>query len=760
MPRIWSLLTLLLTMLLIFLSIRSTSPPTLRQGEMPDSVFSVKNAYSFLVQIARAPHSTGTLENDRVRQYIAHAASKLGFAVEIQNTTSVNTRGGYVNAASINNIIAVKKGLHNSKAVMLMAHYDTQPNSPGAADDGAGVAAMLETARALQHVKALENDLILLFTDGEEVGLMGARAFVNESPLMKNIGLVINFEGRGNSGPSNMFELNENNGWAIEQYAKAAAHPFGNSLGYEIYKKMPNTTDFTVFKNSGVSGWNNAYINGFVNYHSPNDKPENMDLRSLQHQGDNMLSLVKHFGGLQIKNTRAPDASYFNAAGGWFVHYPASFNLAFVLTANIFFIWLLVAGFAKNDIKLGSFIVSALLFPAVLATIYFSSKYLLRIILARYPLYTHFDQNNSYNSGWYFLAFSAWALTICSFIYYLAIKKISTGTLLAGIVATAVLLMNAMQYYMPSASYLLFIPLLFILGARLLIFYKKANEALPSGRLTLVNLAGVLPVICLLAPIVYFTFIVFSLGTFLPFVVVAAGICAGLLLPVILPVLKTQKLLVPIVSILCFFGFVLAGHFTSAYTQKSPLQSYRAYSWDADSAKGKWSSEWYATDKWTADFLKSQSADKRARHANMQLNSLPGLAFLPTSAAVKKDTLENGRRKLAIRFNSSSANGTNINFAIADSSNVSMVLINGKEARAIKNINTSWVSNINYTGCPGNGVDIVFSLPAVKKLYLTVTERSIGLPPMPDVYSSYPKNVIPSHAANSNTTSVKKRFVF
>lgn len=751
---------LLLTGLLIFLSIRSASPPAVRVGEIPDSAFSVKRAYTHLLQVASFPHSTGTKENEKVRDYIAATCRQFGFTVEIQNTTSIVTRGGHINAARVYNIIAVKKGQLSSKAVMLMAHYDSHNNSPGAADDGAGVAAMLETARALQKTDALQNDVVLLFTDGEEIGLMGARAFVKESPLMKNIGLVINFEGRGNAGPSNMFEVNDNNGWAIDQYKKSVAHPFGNSLGYEVYKKLPYDTDFTIFKNSGITGWNNAYIDGFVNYHSPNDKPENMDMRSMQHQGDNMLSLVKHFGNLDITYTKAPDASYFNVAGSWFVHYPASWNLIFVLFTNLLFIIFLLVGIKNKKIMPGGFVISTLLFPLVLGILYFASKYLLKVILFLYPLYTHFDLNNSYNSGWYFLAMSAGAVTVFSIIYCLAAKKINVNSLLAGILLLAILLMNGMQYSMPSASYLLFIPLLFILSVRLLVFHKKLNEELPSPGLIFLNLISVSPAIFLLAPTVYFAFIVFALGVHIPFVVVALGICLALLLPVLYPALQNQKLLIPLTAFACFLAAISGGHFTSTYSDKYPLQSYLSYSLNIDSGKAKWHSQFGATDKWPAGFFTSGATNAPADgHQAMPVNKNAAFPFLATTVIIKKDTLDNGKRKLAIHVSSSREQVTFINIAIADSSKVNTVIINSKEARVIKNIHTSWFRNISYIGNMGNGVDIIFEMDGNKKLDIILSDRSFGLPLIVGFNTSYPKDRIPAPGSNSNTIKVSKHFV-
>jgi Zn-dependent M28 family amino/carboxypeptidase len=91
--------------------------------------------------------------------------------------------------------------------VLLVAHYDGVGAGPAASDDGAGSAALLETMRALRARKQpLAHDIMVLFTDGEEAGLLGAAAFVREHPWAKDVAVILNFEARGTSGRSFMFE--------------------------------------------------------------------------------------------------------------------------------------------------------------------------------------------------------------------------------------------------------------------------------------------------------------------------------------------------------------------------------------------------------------------------------------------------------------------------------------------------------------------------------------------------------------------------
>ena len=758
MPKTTSLVVFVLAILLIVFSIRSASPPSVREGVIPDSAFSVQRAYAHLLQISHAPHSTGTPENARVREYIVSACKALGFDVQVQNSVATSNYGEFVRAANIYNVIAIKKGAHNSKAVMLMAHYDSQANTPGAGDDGAGVAAMLETARALQKINPLQNDLILLFTDGEEIGLLGANAFVKESPLLKEIGIVINFEGRGNSGPSNMFEVNPQNGWAINEYAKSAAHPFANSLGYEIYKKLPNGTDYTLFKDAGITGLNNAYINGFVNYHSPNDKPENLDLRSLQHHGDNMLSLARHFGNLNIVNTKAPDISYFNVIGSWFIHYPASWNLFFVILTDLLFVWYLFAAFKSRQVTIGGFVISTILFPIVLTIVYFVARFMLKKILGWYPMYSHFDEHNSYNSGWYFLMMAALSATIFSFVYYLVSRKLKMDSLLSGALLLVVILMDGMQYAVPSASYLLFIPLLFILAFRVVLMPEKNKTDNRVTRTGLLNLISVIPAIWLIAPTIYFTFIAFALGNNMPFVAIASSLLTGLLLPVLYPVFRQYKLLVPSCIFLCFAGAILGGHLSAGYSKVNPLQTSVVYSLDADSSKAKWLSDFSSVDKWSGQFFKKGIVGRSKENTSKLMSEAPVLSLPAPSASILKDTVNGDKRELSVHFSPGADNVTCINVTL-NQSDVSTLVINKEELKAMHDNKPSGFRGIRYYGVNKNGFDLIFKMDADKKLNILVDAESIGLPAI-DGFTTYSEEVIPGTDYYSNTVQVKKHFVF
>ncbi len=116
------------------------------------------------------------------------------------------------------------EGSGDGNALLLMSHYDSaMHSSPGASDAASGVATILEGLRAyLASGNTPENDIIILFTDAEELGLNGADLFVEEHPWAKEVGIALNFESRGSGGNSFMLlETNDGNKALIDHFSEA-----------------------------------------------------------------------------------------------------------------------------------------------------------------------------------------------------------------------------------------------------------------------------------------------------------------------------------------------------------------------------------------------------------------------------------------------------------------------------------------------------------------------------------------------------------
>src|SRR5450432_2403828 len=206
----------ILLILVAIVSIYYAASPNSISNLNSDLTFPTKNAYAHLLKIAQKPHSIGTIENKKVHDYIISECNRIGLSTFNQNAIATARYSTGISAANVNNIIAILKGQKSTNRVIVVAHYDSQPNSIGAGDDGANCAAMLAVAETLKNKQILNNDVLFLFTDGEENDLMGARAFVNKSEFFKPDDIVLNFEGRGNKGTSAMFETNSLNGWVLK----------------------------------------------------------------------------------------------------------------------------------------------------------------------------------------------------------------------------------------------------------------------------------------------------------------------------------------------------------------------------------------------------------------------------------------------------------------------------------------------------------------------------------------------------------------
>ena len=216
----------------------------------------------------------------------------------------------------------------------------------------------LETLRALRASPRLRNDVVFLFTDSEEGGLLGAKAFVEQNPLAKQVGLVMNFEARGTSGPAMMFETSEQTAAWCASSPRPHPHPVTSSLSYEAYKLLPNDTDLTFFKRGGLPGLGFAYVDDVAYYHTQNDDVAHLDPRSLQHEGDYALALTQHFGNIDLRDLKSADATYFVVPFIGCIVYPVSWSLPLAIFAALMLVGVVALGISKGRLTVGGMIAS------------------------------------------------------------------------------------------------------------------------------------------------------------------------------------------------------------------------------------------------------------------------------------------------------------------------------------------------------------------------------------------------------------------
>ncbi len=299
--------------------------PDARPADVSAQQFSAGRAMADIRIIAARPHPIGSADAPRVRAYLFSRMTALGLSPRFgvgQGRFSLPERRIFV-AGRVVNIVGVLPGKQKDlPAILLMAHYDTVPNSPGAADDTASVAAALEIVANLKAAGPRLRDVIVLFTDGEEAGLLGSDAFFASDPLARRIGLVLNLEARGGGGRATMFETNGKVGGIVSAYGRTAPLPSANSLAAFVYRHMPNGTDFTNAARRGLAGLNFAYIGDELDYHTAHATPENIDSGSVQHMGDSVLSLVAQLSNAREYPNGAGERVYADILGRGFIAYP------------------------------------------------------------------------------------------------------------------------------------------------------------------------------------------------------------------------------------------------------------------------------------------------------------------------------------------------------------------------------------------------------------------------------------------------------
>lgn len=392
--------------------------------------FSQQRALDIVKTLTKEPHYAGSDSHDTVREYLLAELTQLGLTPQVQSTLALSSKR-YV-STEVKNVLARIPGKNNTddnKALLLMSHYDSAlSTAKGAGDAASGVATILEGVRAfLAQGAEHNNDIIILFTDAEELGLLGAEAFVAKHPWAKDVGLVLNFEARGSGGPSYMLmESNGANRALIQAFSDTGVnYPQANSLMYSIYKMLPNDTDLTVFREQGnINGFNFAFIDDHFDYHTVQDSVERLDLDSLNHQADYLMAGLEYFANADLSKLDADaDWVYFNVADIGMVSYPFSWVLPLAIVTSLVFLWIIVQGFKRSRLSfkrsmLGG-LPAALSIGAALATGFFGWQ----LLLAIFPQFADIPQGFTYNGHWILALLILLSLSFTGLIYSLTIKK-------------------------------------------------------------------------------------------------------------------------------------------------------------------------------------------------------------------------------------------------------------------------------------------------------------------------------------------------
>ncbi|MDJ0974408.1 MAG: M28 family peptidase [Planctomycetota bacterium] len=440
-------------------SILLAAPPAPKPEADPPEGFSAGRAMLHVERIAVRPHPWGTAANRLVRDYVRAGLERHGFEVRVERS-----HAGL--PAPVENVVALKRGTDSTGLVVLCAHYDSVAAGPGAGDDGAAVGALLETARALSEAPSLRNDLLLLVTDGEEAGLLGAKAFTRADPLADAVSVVLNFEARGISGRSLMFETSPGNRDLVAHYAAVMGRPAACSLMTAFYRIMPRTTDFAIFRKADYAGLNFAFIGGAVHYHAPTDTPANLSPASVQHHGNAMLGLARRLGNADLRTLEHDeDATYFDVLGLAFVQYPLW--LDWPLTGLCVLAILLVLWRARRRGTLDGrgFGYGAWTGVRILASCAIVAGAMGYVLLQGLAAHVSRGAEATTSDPWFFAAFACLFLAAATGWTAWAARRGHGHGVIAGVLALWGLVLVAATAFLPGASFLFLWPLVFALPA-------------------------------------------------------------------------------------------------------------------------------------------------------------------------------------------------------------------------------------------------------------------------------------------------------
>jgi len=559
----WALFTAL-SLVLIFAasSFSMKEPDIVAESSSQFSAQSTMQRLSEILPGKDQSHPVNSKANEEFRANIISQLQDLGLEAEIQSAMSCSNGRRTLRCAKVNNIISQISGSNPSQTILLVAHYDSVPAGPGAADAGHAVAIILETLELLQQ-KPFKNDLVVLINEGEEAGLLGAEAFMKEHPLAKTIDVVINMEARGNQGKSLLFETGENNYRLMKLFQQTAKNPSSNSLAYEIYKLLPNDTDLTVFKRHGITGVNFAFQGRVNHYHTPMDNIENLSPGSVQDQGDNVYAMLTSLLNVDLNSLPEGNAVYTDILSSFMIVWPDYLTLPLIFFAA--FLMALVCWQLLNSKNItANQLAVSLPFAFSIVAVSALSCWLLLLIVQSIS-----DQSQPWLSQPIPMRVAIWLFPFATGILFAGLYRDKLG--FWGLVQAAALLLLFLSilanYYFPGLSYLTLLPLL-TLGILLSVIFitgKISNQLLINTALllsTLISAVLVFPTLLLLEDAMGFS-IAPIFGLLSSLVIILAIPLITFAHPTLIKFLTRSLLILSLVG-------VAIGTLQKAFTSRSP----------------------------------------------------------------------------------------------------------------------------------------------------------------------------------------------
>jgi hypothetical protein len=742
--RLAGLLVVVLLLGLAAWAVAAVQPPAPAGSGAPAAGFSATRAFASVRELATTTHDVGSAADGDVTDALVHDLTALGLDTRVQSAVGDWPEGpGATDMASVQNVVAVLPGTHPTGRLFLMAHHDSVQNGPGASDDTAGVATVLETVRALEAGPRLRNDVVVVLTDGEEACLCGAQAFVASHPLAAGGGVVLNFEARGTDGPPITFETSPGNSALAAHYAAAAPHPVATSFAVEVYRALPNDTDFTpVLADGHFTGLNTAWIDGAAAYHTAEDTPDRMDQGSLQAMGDNALALTRDLGNADIATLSRPaasDATYFPVLGhlarydGALVWPVAAVALAAVLA----FVgvlrrrWISSLGRTAGGVALG-------LLPLALGPL--AAEGLWKLLVLARPGYA--AVLDPWRPGWYRVAVVALVLAVVLTWYALLRRRIGAAPLAAGVLVWLAVLGAVLAALAPGGSYLAAWPAL--AGAACGIVAALTGNRVVAA---VAALAGGAVAVVVLAPTVALFFPALGLKT-----AAVPGFVVTLLAVALLPAWElllpdavgrpAGVAVVPATALVLAAACTLVGLRVDRFDAAHPAPSQLAYALDADSGRAWWASTEADPGAFTGRYVAGRTPLPLdfpfLAGADVATGKAQPAALAPPVITQEASRVVGDHREITVRVTPRravrlvaldlSARGGKVTAARVLGTDVGAAALGRNRLR------------ITYSGPPAIGIEILLTVEGGGPVTLRATDGSTGLDGLPG-YTPRPPGV-------------------
>jgi MFS family permease len=713
--------------------------PSAEPATAEPTSFSAERAMRHVEAVATGTRFAGSPNHARTRRYIQAELQALGLRPQLQQTAVVNRFSEDVDpeAGTVTNIIARIPGTASSGAIALNAHYDGGPGGPAASDCGSCVATLLETARAVRAGAPLRNDVLLVFSDAEENGDLGAAAFAGQSPLIRDVDVVLNWETAGSHGPSML--LGSNSSWLVKQVLagapQARTYSVLPSLFRGLFGPQQLNTDTQEYMDRGVAGVQFLYLRGTTDYHTVLDNTQRLGRGGLQMHGDYAIGLVRRLGGAELTRRTGDRSTYFNITGGVIVQYGPAVAILLALIAAGLFVAALAAGLRRRRLTVRGLLGGVLAFPLVTLVATLVTFFAWLVLKAAVPDLHVFSLGSDQNA---FFVFGLVALAVAVFaaLYQPLLRRAHTDNLALGALAWWVVLAMAFALAAPSAAYLWTWP---TLGAAAVALWRLSGERPAALRWAAGLSIPIAVLLVVFAPVMLlFTVLAIRLdGTGFPAIGVMglfAALAAGLLVPYLGPRLPGRggllgsHWLAPAGVAALAVLLVATGVARLGYDESFPRPDFVSYVYNADTGRASWQAG--DRDSWTKPLLRN------AKQADIELAPFSTVAGWRAPATSVKlaapeltplgSTRDGGVTTLRLRLRSQRG-ADNLAAQLRASSPIVAATVEGRRFPTTAGMRDGELK-LPYVGLPRDGITVVLSLRNRGTLDATVRDWTQGLP--------------------------------